>query len=95
MGVDVIVTSYIQKGGYEVMEVDSEWVVLNPQAYTVTTLNEVGGYCWKVIENKKTLAEIIKAVAAYYNTEAELIKGDIQHFLNKLMDCGLVEQYAS
>ncbi|WP_099330938.1 PqqD family protein [Priestia aryabhattai] len=88
-------TSYIQKGGYEVMEVDSEWVVLNPQAYTVTTLNEVGGYCWKVIENKKTLAEIIKAVAAYYNTEAELIKGDIQHFLNKLMDCGLVEQYAS
>ncbi len=95
MGVDVIVTSYIQKGGYEVMEVDSEWVVLNPQAYTVTTLNEVGGYCWKVIENKKTLAEIIKAVAAYYNTEAELIKGDIQHFLNKLIDCGLVEQYAS
>ncbi|MBK0292132.1 MULTISPECIES: PqqD family protein [Priestia] len=88
-------TSYIQKGGYEVMEVDSEWVVLNPQAYTVTTLNEVGGYCWKVIENKKTLAEIIKAVAAYYNTEAELIKGDIQHFLNKLIDCGLVEQYAS
>ncbi|AWD67032.1 MULTISPECIES: PqqD family protein [Priestia] len=88
-------TSYIQKGGYEVMEVDSEWVILNPQAYTVTTLNEVGGYCWKVIENKKTLAEIIKAVAAYYNTEAELIKGDIQHFLNKLIDCGLVEQYAS
>ncbi|WP_339995967.1 PqqD family protein [Priestia aryabhattai] len=88
-------TSYIQKGGYEVMEVDSEWVVLNPQAYTVTTLNEVGGYCWKVIENKKTLAEIIKAVAAYYNTEAELIKGDIQHFLNKLIDCGLAEQYAS
>ncbi|WP_053074082.1 PqqD family protein [Priestia aryabhattai] len=88
-------TSYIQKGGYEVMEIDSEWVILNSHAYTVTTLNEVGGYCWKVIENKKTLAEIIKAVAAYYNTEAEMVEGDIQHFLNKLIDCGLVEKYAS
>ncbi|MGG0461930.1 PqqD family protein [Priestia aryabhattai] len=88
-------TSYIQKGEYEVMEIDSEWVILNSHEYTVTTLNEVGGYCWKVIENKKTLAEIIEAVATHYSTESELIEADIQHFLNKLIDCGLVEQYAS
>lgn len=30
-------TNYIQKGEYEVMEIDSEWVILNSHAYTVTT----------------------------------------------------------
>jgi hypothetical protein len=43
-------TSFIRKEEYEVIELDGEWIILNSSDFMVTSLNEVGGYCWSLLQ---------------------------------------------
>lgn len=83
-------TSYIHKEKFEVLELDGESVILNSEAFMVTTLNEVGGFCWSLLHEACTIRQIVQTVRTHYVIEDESIEQDIARFVTHLMDCGLI-----
>ena len=84
-------SSLKRKKQHEVVEMDKEWVVLDLEAYTITTLNEVGNFCWSSLQDEKTLENLVEVVAKEYQMEAEDVEQDITRFINKMCNYGLIE----
>lgn len=87
---------YVQRKKYEASQFDDEWIILNTDLYTVTKVNEVGGFCWSLLESAQTVDSIAASVAGHFNISEpdEMIIADIKDFIMELHHYGLVE-YAS
>ncbi|MGG4167749.1 PqqD family protein [Rossellomorea vietnamensis] len=87
---------YVQRKKYEASQFDDEWIILNTDLYTVTKVNEVGGFCWTLLESAQTIDSIATAVEGHFSiSEApSVLRNDIKDFLMELQHYGLVE-YAS
>lgn len=87
---------YVKRKKYEASQFDDEWIILNTDQYTVTKVNEVGGYCWTLLESAQTIESIAEAVEGHFSiTEAHaVLMDDIKDFLKELQHYGLVD-YAS
>jgi hypothetical protein len=83
---------YIQRNQYEVTEIDSEWLILNTDDFTVTKLNEVGGFCWELLSEAQTVETLVGAVRKRYAPKQEetALAEDIEAFLLHLQDCRLI-----
>lgn len=84
---------YKQKSSFEAAELDGEWVILNTEQYTVTKLNQVGGYCWNLLKEHQTVESLAEAVAENFSAEVSEINRDIEDFLTRLLQFELI-QYA-
>ncbi|MCQ6277202.1 PqqD family protein [Bacillus sp. V3B] len=86
---------YIRKKNYETTSFDGEWIVLNTDNYTITRLNETGGFCWSLLGEAQSVQSLSKAVARKFALiELKDVEEDIVAFLENLIECGLVD-YAS
>jgi hypothetical protein len=85
---------YISKNNYETTSFDGEWIILNTDNYTITRLNETGGFCWSLLGEVQSVQSLSKAVARKFSIELEAVEEDVVAFLENLVECGLVE-YAS
>jgi formylmethanofuran dehydrogenase subunit A len=83
--------SYVRNQDYDAVQLDGEWIILNTEEYTVTTLNEVGGFCWDILRKQHSLDEIIQVVQEHYVCKGETIRPDIQEFLVDLLKYGLIK----
>ncbi|MGG4489200.1 PqqD family protein [Metabacillus idriensis] len=80
---------YKQASDCETVEIDGEWMILHSGQFTITKLNEMGGYCWSLLKDPHTLDELILSyIAEFNNTNAE---NELQCFLKELEKCGLIE----
>jgi hypothetical protein len=84
---------YIQRSPYETTELDSEWLILNTDEFTVTKLNGVGGFCWDLLSESQTVESLVEAVKQRYSPEQDerILKEDIKNFLLHLKECRLIE----
>lgn len=82
---------YIRKQDFETTVLDDEWLILDSQAYTITTLNEVGGYCWDLLSTQRTVYEISNSLQKRYTFTTKSVEEDIANFLTDLMKYGLVK----
>jgi hypothetical protein len=87
------VVRFIQIAGYDVTELDHEYLVLNTDQFTVTKLNEVGGFCWNLLKESQSVESLVEAVKKRYSPDQEenILKEDIENFLLHLKDCRLIE----
>jgi formylmethanofuran dehydrogenase subunit A len=86
------VVQYIKKSEYETAQFDDEWIVLNTDQYTITKLNDTGGYCWSLLSEGQTVESLYEAILHKFGSDsAESIKEDIQCFLLELHGYGLIE----
>ncbi|MEH7419050.1 PqqD family protein [Neobacillus drentensis] len=90
-----MMTQYIQKGNYETTELDGEFIILNTDEYTITKLNDVGGYCWSRLNKVQTVATLTKNLIEKFsiNEDETQVERDMEEFLENLLQCGLI-QYA-
>lgn len=56
------------------------------------TMNEVGVFLWKKLQEEVTFEELLKAVLDEYDVEEEVAKADIQEFLDKLVQGGILKE---
>jgi hypothetical protein len=91
LGVDFLVVQYRRKSNYETTHFDDEWIILNTDQYTLTKLNETGGYCWSLLSNIQTVESLCEAVALKYIHGCEGVTEDMDRFLLELYECGLIE----
>lgn len=85
--------TFVQKKNYEASQFDDEWIILNTDQFTVTKVNEVGGYCWMLLESDQTIGTIAEAVKERFeiNEEQVTLEIDILNFLTELYQYGLVD----
>lgn len=74
----------------EAQEVDSEWMVLHADQFTVTVLNELGGFCWGLLKEPQTLESLTDECLKVYSVSEEQAAADIRGFLSNLMEIGLI-----
>ncbi|MFC0216445.1 PqqD family protein [Paenibacillus chartarius] len=81
---------YIQKERYETVHMDGEWIVLNTSDYTVTKLNEVGGFCWSLLAEPQSIQSLQEALHERYDGVADDAAIDLDAFIADLLACGLL-----
>lgn len=83
-------THYKQKENFDITQLDGEWIILNANNFTVTKLNEMGGFCWSLLKEKQTVESIVQSIKEDCDDEHSVEAADIEHFLKELIECGLV-----
>ncbi|UUZ80819.1 PqqD family protein [Paenibacillus sp. P26] len=84
-------TQFKRSMNVEALEVEQEWLILNADQYTVTKLNEVGGLCWSLLKEPRTVDALASELQNHYEITAEEAESDVETFLSELMQLGLVE----
>ncbi len=79
---------FIQKNSFEATHIDDEWIILDTDQYTVTRLNDLGGFCWLKLREAQTVESLQMAIDEEYSAECE--KDAIDKFLFDLEKCGLI-----
>ncbi len=82
---------YIQSENLEATRIDDEWIILNSNDFTITKLNEVGGFCWSLLKEKHSVDSIIEAVQACFEGTDNIDKTDIEEYLTDLNKHGLIQ----
>lgn len=87
-----------------VMRIDKEFVlreiagdyIIIPTGKTVLefngliTVNEVGVSLWNMLQEEVTFEELVQGILEEYDVEESVAREDIQEFLDKLMDGGIL-----
>ncbi|MDO4749207.1 MAG: PqqD family protein [Eubacteriales bacterium] len=54
-------------------------------------MSEMGAFIWKLINESKNEEEVLSAILEEYDVEKEVAKNDLEEFLSKLKEFGIVE----
>lgn len=65
-------------------------VLLDVSSGEYVQTDEVGLAIWEQIDGRKTAAEIVEALAAHFDADAQTIAGDTAEFIEELLERGLV-----
>ena len=55
------------------------------------TLNDTGVFFWNLLQNDTTKEEMLEAVLKEYDVSSDIALQDIENFLKKLKDTGILE----
>lgn len=85
------------KEGYLLREVAGSTIVVpvgegSMDFSGVITLNSVGAFLWKQLENGITEEKLLDRVLGEYDVDADTAKADIAEFIEKLKGAELLEQ---
>ena len=85
------------KDGFVVREVAGSYVVMNIGGDVsfngMITLNELGAFIWKAIEDGDNAEEIAKKIIAEYEIDFETALEDTKVFIEKMNGAGVLEQF--
>lgn len=70
--------------------VDEETVFLSPAGDEIHSLDEVGTFIWRLIDGKRTVAEILAALVAEYEVAEDAGRRDLEAFMDELAARGLI-----
>lgn len=54
------------------------------------TVNELGAFIWKQLQQDITEEELIQAILEEYEVDQETARHDVKEFLNKLTECRIL-----
>ena len=72
-------------------EVNGETVILDLASESYFGLDEVGTRIWQLLQEKDDLQAVFETLLDEYDVEADQLETDINEFLAKLVDSGLVK----
>lgn len=79
---------FIQKNSFEATQIEDEWIILDTDQYTVTRLNDLGGFCWLKLREAQSVDSLQEAIDREYGADCEI--GAVNKFLSDLEKCGLI-----
>ena len=56
------------------------------------TVNEIGMELWKMLQNEVTFDDLLAGIMKEYDVDEEIAKEDIQDFLDKLTEGGILTE---
>ncbi len=84
------------KEGFMLKQVCDEFMVVPVGAASVDfksviRLNETGAFLWRILENGATKEDMLKDILDEYDVPADVASADIDAFILKLNDAGIVD----
>lgn len=73
-----------------VREVGQGLVIMAPAGTATHSLDEVGAFIWRQVDGRHSLAQVVEALVAEYDVEPAQAAADVQEFLARLLEAGLV-----
>lgn len=73
-------------------ELDGEVVLLDLNTGIYYGMNEVGTGVWGLLDGKRRVGEIVDWVAANYDVERKVAKGDVEELLGDLLKERLINE---
>lgn len=58
----------------------------------VFALNEVGAFLWTLLEEEKSEEELNQSVLKEYEAEPDLVRDDVEAFLQEMLEIGAVNE---
>src|SRR4030081_1023447 len=58
---------------------------------SIYSFNETGSLVWKLLESRRTFAQLVVGVAHEYNMERSQVERDVKQFVEDMLLVGLVE----
>lgn len=85
------------KSGFVLKTIGDNHIVVPVGTQTVDfrsmiTLNGSGAFMWQLLTDNRTEAELLDAMLAEYEVDADLARRDIAAFIQKLRDNDLLEE---
>ncbi|MHC4606795.1 MAG: PqqD family protein [Planctomycetota bacterium] len=77
--------------GCAFQEIAERIVVVVPSDHTISELNEVGSFLWRLLEEPRPLAELVRRVCAEYEVDEETARADVRAFGEEMVGLGLLE----
>ena len=80
---------------YVLREIAGDYIII-PVGTTVfefnglITVNEVGVFLWKMLQKEVTMEELVQGVLKEYDVEEEVARNDIEEFVEKLSNAGVL-----
>jgi hypothetical protein len=74
-----------------VREVSGESVLLNLKNETYYGLDDIGTRMWAVLTDSGTIQDAFHTLLAEYDVTEDTLRGDLDDFIGKLVEQGLVE----
>ena len=81
----------VAKKGHLATDLGNETVIFNTQYEKYYGLNDVGTRVWALIQEPRTVEEIVKTVTQEYDVEAERFERDLTKLLQDLQSANLIE----
>jgi hypothetical protein len=69
---------------------DEEAVLVHPVQGKVRVLNPVGAWVWDLVDGRRTLDDIIRAVASEYDVDTSRVQADVDFFCDDLVQRGVL-----
>jgi len=77
---------YSRSEDYVFNEVDGELVMMNIETGAYASLNETGKSIWNLLEEPKSLDEILPSLVEEYDIDETTAKNEVEPFLAKLVE---------
>lgn len=71
--------------------VEGEAIIFTPQDSMIHSMNEVGTRIWELLEQEKTIEEIVKVICKEYEVEEKKAEQDIMEFIETLHNKEIVD----
>jgi hypothetical protein len=83
---------HLQPRGDEVAAkvIDGEAIIINLANGIYYSMDKVGGFIWEMIEEKRTLGEIIAATVARYDVSREQAQAEIEALVDEILRENLI-----
>lgn len=85
-----------KKKDFVMREIDEEYLLIPANATAlefngIVTINEVGAFIWEHMDTCATEEELLEAILAEYDVEADVARKDLQEFLKVFRNANLIE----
>ncbi|MCL6633939.1 MAG: PqqD family protein [Alicyclobacillus herbarius] len=82
---------YCRSRDVEAVEMDGEWLILHTRHFTVTRLNEAGGWIWDQLRQPRSALDLAADLATVYEVSTTQALSDVGAFLAQLQAAELIE----
>ena len=88
--------NYKIKEGFVLRQIKDNYVVValgkaSKEFNGMMDLNETGAFIWKLINGNNTIDDIVEKMLKEYDVSEEIVRADVEEFINKLIKGGMVE----
>lgn len=83
------------KDGFILKNIAANYVVVpvaegNVNFNSMITTNDTGAFLWELLEKGATKEELIESVLKEYDAEKDIVAADVEKFIDKLIDKGIL-----
>ena len=87
---------YKIKEGFVLRQIKDNYVVVvlgkaSKEFNGMMDLNETGAFIWKLINGNNTIDDIVEKMLKEYDVSEEIVRADVEEFINKLIKGGMIE----